>query len=204
MAQLLVFEGVERPEPVVGRAPSAPRSASTRSRRNHVVFSKVTGNGASPDPGIAPLPGAGSPPAPASHPGRQRPAHIVRHRGERHPGRSGHLAAAQVLAEGQPQDFTDLAHRHAGSGHRRHLSSDTERPRSVPGTSRLTRAATSHPSRQVYETPEPVYGFDRNPHPRPRVRISRRRARRRCHGNGNQIQPHTRVRSSASADAFRQ
>jgi len=61
MAQLLVFEGVERPEPVVGRAPSAPRSASTRSRRNHVVFSKVTGNGASPDPGIAPLPGAGSP-----------------------------------------------------------------------------------------------------------------------------------------------
>ena len=107
-----------------------------------------------------------------AHIGEHRTAHVVRNGGQRDSGRRADLAPAQALAEGQPQDFTDISHGDAGSGHRRGLLGRRKCPRerAVPQTPHA--GATPQPARQVSGNPgisvrirsESVFGFDRNPH----------------------------------------
>ncbi len=56
------------------------------------------------------------------HTRRRRPDQIVVHRGLRHARRGADQALAQLLAQSQPENFTDLAHVDAGSRHRSLIS----------------------------------------------------------------------------------
>ena len=100
---------------------------------------------------------------------QHRPRHIVRNGGQRDTGRRAHLAPAQTPAEGQPENFTNISHGDAGSGHRRRLlgRGKCPRERSVPHT---PRAGATPPPAQAFGNPgisvrirsESLFGFGRN------------------------------------------
>jgi hypothetical protein len=106
-----------------------------------------------------------------AQPGRQRPRHVVGHRGGRHPQRGGHLAPAQPLPQGQSENLSYLAHGGSGSRHR-HLSSDVcwdcPSEGAEPSSPHAAARLALHPrgDRKLRngwsETPKWVIAFNRN------------------------------------------
>ena len=78
---------------------------------------------------------------------RRGPAQVIVHRTQRDPGRGAGLTPAQLLAQGKPENFADLAHSDAGTRH----------GANSPDSGQRSEAAFQRPQRPPrYDTPTPA------------------------------------------------